>query len=425
MHKTIQTTTFEEERSFDLTKYILLIVIASSIFLLPYARVIYYNELLTYLNMTSMQLGEILAIYGMTSTVGTFFSGILADRYSAKWLLVISLVVTALGGFILLAQPGYYGFMGLYILWGLSITLTYNSAHYKAIRYVGSAGHQGRLFGSVGGLRRLVTGAIAMVAATIYASQASSSTEQGFVGIVWFYIAVYMLTALAVIIFWKKDAPLSVEERWTPRDALAVFKHPATWYLGLIIYGVYAMSRCLDLITPYMREVMQVDPGINVYINTFRQYFCTFVAGITLGVLLDKTSKYKILACQISTLLAVILFLAMAFTPVQGFFWQVVFVVALCIAVMGQFGVYLTAFSLLEGANVPKRITGSIIGVSISIGFLPDIIINYFSNYLADVYGIGPGCHYLLLVGAAHGAFAIVIYSLFNRYLKKINTSAG
>lgn len=420
MHKTVHSAKVED-RSFDLTKYILLILIGAAIFLLPYARVIYYDELLGYLKLAPLQLGGVLAIYGTTSTVGTFLSGVLADRYSAKWLLVISLLVTGLGGFILLSQPGYYSFMGLYILWGLSITLTYNSAHYKAVRYAGSAKHQGKLFGSVGGLRFLVSGGIAMIAATIYSSYASTSTEQGFVGVVWFYIAVYLCIALAVILFWKKDAPINVEERWSPRDAIAVFRHPATWYIGLIIYGVYAMARCLDLIAPYMRDIMQIEPGINAYINTFRVYFCTFAAGISLGVLLDRTTTHKILACQISTAIAAVLFLAMAFIPAYGFFWQIMFALALCGGVIGQFGAYITAFSLLEGANVPKRITGSIIGVSISIGFLPDIIINYLSNYLAEIYGIGPGCHYLLLIGAAHGLFAIAIYSMFSRYLKGLN----
>ena len=170
-----------------------------------------------------------------------------------------------------------------------------------------------------------------------------------------------------------------------------------------------------------MREVLQIDPGLNAYINTFRAYFCPFLAGIALGIILDKTTR-KILACQISTAIAVVLFFGMALMPSQGEFWHILFVVFLCGAVVGQFGAYVTAFSLLEGANVPKKITGSIIGVAISIGFLPDIVINYFSNYLAQVYGMGQGCIYLIMLGAFHGILAIIVYHFFGRYLKKIRT---
>ena len=262
-----------------------------------------------------------------------------------------------------------------------------------------------------------------MVAATIYSSYASESTELGFKGVVWFYIATYVVVTLGLMIFWKKDKPVPNEERFNPKDALSVITHPATWYIGFIIYGLYAMSRCLDLIAPYMREVMGIDAGLSAYLNTFRYYFATFIGGIVIGIVLDRT-RHKIPVCQVASAIGAALFAVMAFLPTQGTFWHVIFVVVMCVAVFGVFGAYFTAFSLLEGARVPKKITGSIIGVAISIGFLPDIIINYLSNYLADTYGMADGCQYLLIVGAAHGFFAIIIYSLFKRYLKKLEARA-
>ena len=415
----------EDDRKFDLRKYILLILIGSAIFLLPYARIVYYDELIGYLEITPLQLGSVLAIYGTFSTIGTFFSGLLADRYSAKWCLVISLLATGAGGFILLSKPSYYGFMGLYMLWGLSITLTYNSPHYKAIRYVGSAKSQGKLFGSVGGLRFLVSGLFGMAAAVIYSNTITEeSTIPGFVNVVIFFTAVYFVIAFLIIVLWKKDKPLPLEERFRPSDAIPVLKHPATWFIGFIIYGVYAMGRCLDLLAPYMKETLQISPDVTAYINTVRAYFCAVGSGIILGILLDR-SKHKILLCQIFTAIAVIGWLAMATLPTQGITWHVVFCVALLVGVTAQFGAYLTAFSLLEGANVPKKITGSIIGVAISIGFLPDIIINYLSNYLANLYGPADGCVYLLFIGAAHGVFAIIMYQLFKHYLDRLNARSA
>lgn len=411
----------EDDRKFDLRKYILLILIGSAIFLLPYARIVYYDELIGYLEITPLQLGSVLALYGTFSTVGTFFSGLLADRYSAKWCLVISLLLTGAGGFILLSKPSYYGFMGLYMLWGLSITLTYNSPHYKAIRYVGSAKSQGKLFGSVGGLRFLVSGLFGLAAAAIYSNTITDdSTIPGFVNVVIFYTAIYFVIAFLIIVLWKKDKPLPLEERFRPGDAIPVLKHPATWFIGFIIYGVYAMGRCLDLMAPYMKDTLQIDPGTTAYVNTVRSYFCAVGSGIILGILLDR-SRRKILLCQIFTAVAVVGWLSMAMMPTQGSTWHIIFCAALLIGVTAQMGAYLTAFSLLEGANVPKKITGSIIGVAISIGFLPDIIINYFSNYLANIYGPAQGCVYLLYIGAAHGVFAIFMYQMFKYYLKRIN----
>ena len=411
-----------EVRPFNLTRFLLLVLIGASIFLLPYMRLPYYDQLLGYVKITPLQFGTVLAIYGVCSTVGTFFSGVLADRYPAKWLLVISLLATGAGGLLVLSQPGYYGFIGIYMLWGLSITFTYNSAHYKAIRYTGSAQAQGKLYGSVGGFRKITSALIAFGGAAIFGYFSAESTETGFVGVLCFYTSVYFVVALLVIVLWKKEAePVREEEKWKISDSISVLKHPATWYLGFIIYFVYAIGRCMDLVTPYMSRVLEIDPETNVYLNTIRGQVVTFVAGIALGVILDRT-KHKIKICQLLMALTAITLVAGSLIPASTeFFWQIAFFVIICLATTIYYGAYLTAFSLLELANIPKKITGSIIGVAISIGFLPDITINFLTNYFADSYGFELGNKYMLLFGAAHAVVAIFLYSLFNRYLSKIN----
>lgn len=419
----MSNTTLIEERPFDLNKFLLLVLIGGAIFMLPYMRLVYYDHFLAYIGITPIQLGAVLAFYGIASTVGTFFSGLLADRYSAKWLLIISLVATGIGGLVIISKPTYAQFMGVYILWGLSITFTYNSAHYKAIRYAGSSDQQGKLFGSVGGCRKLVAGAAAFIAAGLFAYFSAESAETGFLSVLWFYTLSYFAVAIVVVIFWKKDEPIADEDKWKLSDGVSVLKHPATWFLGFIIYGVYAMDRCMDLVSPYMEQILQIDSTTNVWLNTIRTEIFTFIGGILLGIIIDRY-KYKILACQLATGLSCVMFIVLIFVPAQGAFWHAVFFGFVGLAVVGMWGAFLTAYSLLDIANIPKKITGSIIGVSISIGFLPDISINYLSNYLAETYGFAQGTHYLFMVGAAHGAFAIVMYSMFRRYLKKMNISA-
>ena len=269
-----------EVRPFNLTRFILLVLIGGSIFLLPYMRIPYYDQLLAHLQITPLQLGSVLAAYGLCSTIGTFFSGILADRYSAKWLLVISLLATGAGGFFILSQPSYSGFMAIYILWGFSITFTYNSAHYKAIRYTGSAQAQGKLYGSVGGFRKITSALIAFGGAAIFGYFSAESTETGFISVLYFYTSVYFVVAFLVIILWKKDPPLQEEEKWKISDSISVLKHPATWFLGFIIYFVYAIDRCMDLVTPYMSQVLEIDPGLNVYLNITRGQVFTYIGGV-------------------------------------------------------------------------------------------------------------------------------------------------
>lgn len=417
----------EEERSFNLMRFLLLAMIGGTIFLLPYARGLYYDQMLAYLNLTPIEFGSVLALYGTTSTIGTFFSGVLADRYSAKWLLVISLIATGAGGFILLSRPSYYGFMGLYILWGLSITFTYNSAHYKAIRYTGTADQQGKMYGLVGGFRKLFTAGVAFIGAAVFAAYAASTAEteeQGFVMVMSLYTAIYFIVALAVIIFWKKDQPIAVEERWKLKDSIAVFKHPATWYLGFIIYFVYGMDLSLyTILTPYMSNVLGIDSSSNVALAAVRTYGFPFLGGLIFGLVLDKVAD-KIRACQVAVALAACFVASMLFIPIHGGFWHAVFFGVLGGYIMCNQGAYLTAFSLLDEADIPKKITGSIIGVSISIGFLPDITMNYFSNWLVGTYGFELGTRYVMMLVIVHGVIAIFLYSMFRRYLRKYHSPA-
>ena len=383
-------------------------------------RVLYYDEMLSFLGITPLELGQVLAIYGISSTCGTFFSGILADKYPHKWLLVFSLAATGLGGLYFLTKPSYHGFLILYIFWGLSITFTYNSAYYKSVRYTGSASQQGKLFGSINGGRKLLAWLVALAGTGLFALYVSESRIEAFKNTVLFYSIIYLVIAVLVAIFWKKEEPVADDDKWKVSDFLAVLKHPATWLLGFTIYGVYSINRCMDMVTPYMTNVLEMEPATSAFLNGVRFYAFPFIAGMLIGYLMDKFTN-KIRVIQVVTIIGSLTLFGLIFLPTQGSFWHIVFFSLVGVSVITIWGTYATAFSLLETANIPKKITGSIIGVAISIGYLPDISVNYLNNYLADAYGYELGSQYIFTLGTAHGIFAIIVMWLFGRYLAKIN----
>lgn len=409
----------QEERPFDLVKYILLAAIGSIMFLLPYARLYFYDQMLAYLNITPIQFGTVLVFYGITSTIGTFFSGIPADKYSAKWLMIISVFATALGGVLLLTQPGYYMFLAIYILWGLSITFTFNAAYMKAIRYTGNPKSQGKLFGSANGLGFMGGGLLSMLGVAVFSYFSESGTHNGFVAVIQFFVIVHLVVGVCVILFWKKDKPLADEEKWQLKDSIVALKHPVTWYIGFTIYFVYAMRRCLDVTTPYMSQVLGIDESAAAFLGTLREMAFPLIGGLLAGVLIDK-SAHKIRICQVFIALSGLAFIGMYFVPIYGNFWHTVFFVALGVALTLQSGAYLTAYSLLDVAGVSKKITGCVIGVSISIYYLPDITINYLTNYMMGTFGYERGSQYVFLIAAAHAVVAIFLYGLFNRYIRRV-----
>lgn len=246
--------------------------------------------------------------------------------------------------------------------------------------------------------------------------------QQGFFYVICLYTGGYFAVALAAIFLWGKDEAIPDNERWCLRDSIDVLKHPATWYLGIILFFVYSLGRTMDLMSVYTTDVMGIDPGTDAVLNTIRVLIFCAIGGVIVGWLVDR-SKDKIKTCQYSMIIAAIFYTSLRFIPVGDTFWNVVFFSALAIAVIFGFGVFLCTFSLLDLTNIPMKITGRIIGVSISIGYLPDIVINYLTNYLADTYGFVTANHYLFLISGANALISVFLLGLFRHYVKKTFTA--
>ena len=57
-------------------------------------------------DITNTQLGDMFAAYGLAAMFSYFFGGPFADRYSARSLMAVSLVATAVGGLYMATMPG-------------------------------------------------------------------------------------------------------------------------------------------------------------------------------------------------------------------------------------------------------------------------------------------------------------------------------
>ena len=84
-----------------------LVFAAEMIFSLPFHVARYFRpHLLEVLNLTQTKFGDIQAVYGIMAMLAYFPGGLLADRYSARKLISLSLLATGLGVFTL---PNYLG----------------------------------------------------------------------------------------------------------------------------------------------------------------------------------------------------------------------------------------------------------------------------------------------------------------------------
>ena len=92
---------------------------------LPYFRSYYYDTYQNLYHLTNTQMGLLGSAYGMLGVFSYMFGGVLADRFKAKKLLILSMIATGLGGFLHLFVTDFRALMAIYALWGFTSLLTF------------------------------------------------------------------------------------------------------------------------------------------------------------------------------------------------------------------------------------------------------------------------------------------------------------
>ncbi len=133
---------------------VMLIFAGEIIFGLPFHTARFFRPtLLEAFGFTNTQLGDVFAVYGVTAMLAYFPGGMLADRFSARTLLTVSLLATGVGGFYMATYPGALGMALLYGYWGITTILLFWAALIRATREWGGTTSQGRAFGFLEGGR--------------------------------------------------------------------------------------------------------------------------------------------------------------------------------------------------------------------------------------------------------------------------------
>ena len=82
---------------FDWKKYLIIFIIASGttvMYSLPYLKSTFYDPMRLALGLDHLQLGNLLSVYGILATILYFPCGFLADKFSAKKLMSLSLIAS-------------------------------------------------------------------------------------------------------------------------------------------------------------------------------------------------------------------------------------------------------------------------------------------------------------------------------------------
>lgn len=369
----------------------------ASMFVVPYAKYVFYDPMMQALNCSNMQLGAMVSLY-VTIGIFTFVpGGWVADRFSAKKTISISLVAQGLltiwFGLAMNLTVGWI----VWICFAFTNCFAYWAAALKGVRLLGDKNDQGKLYGffEAGyGLSSVIISFIALGIFGRYVDQVA-----GFKMVVLVYSG---FSILAGILTWLLYEDYMVEtNEVTPKvglkDVFFVLKQPVVWLIAIVIMTTYGLYVGQTYLTPYLTAVVGITVTFSGALAIIRTYGVKLLAGPVGGIIADKwKSPCRVLTIGYALIIGMLfIFLYLPSTPSLGS----VIVLMLLIALVGA-AMKGIMWSTVEEAKVPRYYTGLAIGTASIIGYLADIVLGPLFGYWLDNYGTaGYNYQFAFLIG--------------------------
>ncbi len=334
-----------------------------------------------------------MAVYGIVAMVAYFPGGPLADRFSARKLLAVSLWSTAAGGMYMSTLPDARGSIWLWGYFGVTTILLFWAALIRATRDWGGTAEQGRAFGLLDSGRGVLAAVMASIGTGLflwsfpdgYEAASFAGRKQALVSI----IHIYTLTTFGAGVFvWFAipESPPGRGRRWDPKTE-SVTRHigralrlPAVWLTALIVVCAYVAYKGFDNYGLYAVQGFGMDEVDAARLSTVGAWVRPFAA-LGIGLLGDRFLVSRMtVVCFLALFLSQLVFAFL--TPAPGLGW--VLWVNILFGSTAIFGLRALYYAIFEETRIPLSVTGTAVGIVSVIGYTPDIFVNYFGGVILD-----------------------------------------
>jgi nitrate/nitrite transporter NarK len=365
---------------------------------------------------SNAELGDIFAVYGILALLVYFPGGAIADHFSARKLMSLSLLATAIGGLFMAQVPGFWAMAILFGYWGLTSILLFWAALIKSTREWGGEFKQGSAFGILDGGRGLIAAITATIAVWLLALLlptdleilAPSEREYALQSVIYFYS---FMTLLAAILVWFiiPHSDMNAVARVPVWQGMAdVIKKPAVWLQAIIIICAYSAYKALDNYGLYAQVAFNMNE-LEAAEFVKNGAYLRPVAAIITGFIVDRFVASRVIGIFFAVLAAS--YVLLGFAPVSGFAIHYLYanIIVTFVTVFGIRGVY---FALIEETKINSKVTGTAVGLISVIGFTPEV---YFASIAGRLLDAAPGIAghqhvFLMLAGfAVIGIMATVL----------------
>jgi len=341
---------------------------------------------------TNTQLGDLFAVYGVTAMATYFPGGAIADRFSARFLLMASLVATGIGGFYMATIPGAIGMAFLYGFWGITTIFLFWGALIRATREWGGDTSQGAAFGILESGRGIAAALFASLLVAIFAwympddatLAADATRRAGFQLVVLGYSAIAIATGLLVWIVIPNPDEV-VTQRCNPfTNMLLVLGRPTVWAQAAIIVCAYCGYKSVDYYSLYAVQVLGKDEVEGARLLSYGAYVRP-VAALAAGVIADRFDATRTIGV-IFTVMAMVFAVLSLVTPDTTAVSVILLNIGVSLfAIFALRGIY---FALLQETRTPRHITGAAVGMISLVGYTPEI---FFAPIAGRILDADPG----------------------------------
>lgn len=410
-------------------QFLLILLAAGAIYPVIYLRTNYAVTILEVYGLDQAQLNNFYSMLGMAYVIGYIPSGFLSDRFSAKWLIGISLLGVGGCGLLFAQVPGPETVNAIFFAWGIFSVFTFWSSHMKIVKMLARANEVGRFFGILDGGRGAVEALMASIGLAIFASVLGSSEaiadkQAALTSVIYLYSIIVLVSAVLILIFVDSDKKLqemsensgdrSEDEKFHLKDVAALLKNKYVYLMGGIIFCGYAVFWTVYYIGGFLQTNIGID-AVTVATITTVVLWMRPLGGTIGGFLADRIGRPKTNGLAI---IGAALFLTIAvISPISS----PVMMFSVIVTILGFF-LYMirgTYWSLLGQSKIKAAMMGTAIGVISFIGYLPDIVLPQMNTFLWATFGDQGGYNAYFLVSAAIGLVGVGVLFVYNRLNSK------
>ena len=407
-------------------KYLTIIALGlagGSIYFIPYVKYVFYDAQLAAMGINNTQSGLLLTMYTIGNMVLYIPGGYLADKVSTKKALIISLVATSVLTWVYEFSLNFVVSMIIWLGLSFSTAFVFWSALMKAVRIVGTEEEQGFMYGlyyACNGIAAALTSFISLYAY----NTAGEDIKSGFVRGVNASGVVVLIAAICLVFLMKEDAGKVTTESDDDKISLPmvgkVLKSPVVWILSIVILCGYGLKSSVSYFNPYLTEVVGVSAVNSGIFSIINNYLLLLLAPVG-GILADKVFKSTCKWLSVSFVILAVLFGGVLLIPsdISPMVASIYTLLPGAVTMM----MYGVVFSSVSEAGISRTMTGTVIGISSIIGYLPDSIYSVlFGKWLDNKGAAGYTNIFIFLV--ASGILGAVLAFWIYRHGKRAQHDA-